>query len=498
MTSAQPATTRTATPRAGGRRGTPRATRPRRGQVGAFFDFDGTLIDGFSALAFYRHRLGRLEIGPAEAAQLLLVGLRGIDTQEEFAQGVAMSLRAWEGRSDDEIAELGERIFTQNLSGAIFPESWRLVRDHLAQGHVVVIATAATRYQVDPMARALGVEHVICTPTEVEDGILTGRAGGPVPYAEGKAEAVRAFAAEHGVDLKRSYAYSNGAEDVPFLEAVGHPQVINPEKELERTAQARGWPVHRFATRGRPGVDRIARTLGAWTGFFAGVGTGAVLGLLNGSHRQGVDLGLSFAGDLGLALAGIDVDVQGTEHLWSHRPAVFVFNHQSSLIDAMVTFKLLRTGYTGVAKKEAAAVPVVGQILSLAQVVFVDRGNSTNPEAALAPAVERLREGVSVAIAPEGTRSHTPALGAFKKGAFHMAMQAGVPIVPIVIRNAGELMWRNAKTLRSGVVQVVVHPPIPTHGWTAETIGEHVEEVRQIFQDTLDHWPAAPAEGTGP
>ena len=88
----------------------------------------------------------------------------------------------------------------------------------------------------------------------------------------------------------------------------------------------------------------------------------------------------------------------------------------------------------------------------LADMAFVDRGNTTQAKAALAPAVARLREGISLVMAPEGTRSATPALGPFKKGAFHVAMQAGVPIVPIVIRNAGELMWRGASTIREGTV----------------------------------------------
>ena len=95
-------------------------------------------------------------------------------------------------------------------------------------------------------------------------------------------------------------------------------------------------------------------------------------------------------------------------------------------------------------------------------------------------------------IAPEGTRSATPRLGPFKKGAFHVAMQAEVPIVPIVIRNAGELMWRGSQTLRPGTVEVGVLPPVDTSDWQRETIADHVAEVRGMFLETLANWPTEP------
>jgi len=467
-------------------------------RVGAYFDFDGTLIDGYSAAAFYRHRLGEFEVGPVEAAQILLIGLRGGTTTEQFADVLALSLQGWKGRSEDELTELGERLFRQRIAATVFPEAWRLVQAHRSMGHTVVIASPATRFQVEPLARELGVEHVLCTPVEVEGDLLTGRVGGPVPFAAGKAEAARAFAAEHYVDLSASYAYASGDEDVAFLAAVGRPHAVNPQKGLAGVAAERGWPVHNFAGRDRPGVEQVLRTLAAYGGVFSAFGVGIAVGALNRSRRQAVDLAFSLAGDLGLAAAGIDVQLQGEEHLYSQRPAVFVLNHQSSLLDALVVFKLLRGNFTGVAKKEAADIPVFGQFFKLAQFAFVDRGNTAQAKRALAPAVERLRAGVSLVIAPEGTRSYTPALGPFKKGAFHMAMQARVPIVPIVIRNAGELMSRDAKTLRPGTIQVLVHPPIPTADWTATDLDHRVRQVRQLFLDTLEHWPASSASGTEP
>ncbi len=467
-------------------------------QVAAFFDFDGTLIDGYSLKAFVRHHVRSMEVGPLDAGRMLLLGLRGVHSEGDFAEFFQLGLRAWAGRSADELTELGERLFVQGIAGSLYPEAWRLVAAHRRAGHTVVFASSATRFQVQPAARAMGVTHLLCTPVEIENGICTGRPGGPPLWRSGKAAAVKAFAAEHAVDLAESYAYSNGEEDVPFLETAGRPHALNPERGLAEVATRKGWPITRFAPRGRAGVEQVARTAATVAGMLGGFGTGLALGALSGRRRDGLDVGIALAGDLGSALAGIRFDVRGAEHLESPRPAVFLFNHQSAL-DVLILAKLLRGGFTGVAKKEAADVPGFGLAFRLADVAFIDRGNTAQAKEALAPAVQRLRDGVSLVMAPEGTRSATPALGRFKKGAFHVAMQAGVPIVPVVIHNAGELMWRGASTIRPGTVRVSVLPPVPTEGWTLDQLDEHVERVRNRYLETLGETvPATPADVAAP
>src|SRR3712207_6531873 len=137
-----------------------------------------------------------------------------------------------------------------------------------------------------------------------------------------------------------------------------------------------------------------------------GFAAGVALGALNGSRREAVDLGITLGGELGSALAGVRLDVQGAEHL-ATRPAVYLFNHQSQL-DVLVLAKLLRGGFTAVAKKELANTPGLGLAFRLADVAFVDRGDPAKARQALEPAVQRLREGISLVIAPEGTRSATP------------------------------------------------------------------------------------------
>jgi putative phosphoserine phosphatase/1-acylglycerol-3-phosphate O-acyltransferase len=176
---------------------------------------------------------------------------------------------------------------------------------------------------------------------------------------------------------------------------------------------------------------------------------------------------------------------------------VFVFNHQSAA-DVMIVGKLLERDFTGIAKIEAASAPLSGMLLKAGGVVFIDRADRAKAIAALAPAVEALKNGTSLAIAPEGTRSETPALGAFKKGAFHMAMQAGVPMVPVVIHNAIDAQPKHEKVFRPATVYVEVLPPVDTAKWTAKTLDRHVAEVRGMFLKALGQADAAPPVGARP
>ena len=207
---------------------------------------------------------------------------------------------------------------------------------------------------------------------------------------------------------------------------------------------------------------------------------GAAIGLLRRSRKTMVDVTGGVGSDLSLAVAGIDVDiVDGTEHLWSARPCVFVFNHQSKL-DPIVLAKLLRGGFTGVAKKEAANVPGFGQFFRLAGVAFIDRRqHDAGARGARArPSRSCATRASSLVLAPEGTRSATPRLGPFKKGAFHIAMQArGADGAD---RHAQRRRGHVARLADAapGHVEVCVLPPVDTSDWQRETIDEHVADVR--------------------
>ena len=123
------------------------------------------------------------------------------------------------------------------------------------------------------MARELGIEHILCTELETEQGVITGGIAGRPPWGEGKAAAVREFAKRERIHLKNCHAYANGDEDVPFLEAVGFPRPVNPGSNLARHARACRWPVVRFKTkRSQYHPVSLARTTGLFGGFAAAVG----------------------------------------------------------------------------------------------------------------------------------------------------------------------------------------------------------------------------------
>ena len=267
------------------------------------------------------------------------------------------------------------------------------------------------------------------------------------------------------------------------------PHPVNPGSDLLRHSRERGWPVVRFQSkRSQFHPMALARTTGLFTGFAVALGAGTVAGVLTQDRRGGVDLATSLFGRLGGQLANIRFKVIGEQNT-TQRPAVFFINHQSTLIDMLVTTRVVQRGFTVVAKAEVKQVPVLGQIFSMADVAFVDRSNTSKAVSALQPAVDRLRNGLSIAMSPEGTRSFSPKIGVFKKGGFHMAKDAGVPIVPIVIRNAGEIMWRNAKVVQEGTIEVVVHEPLPTANWTKADLDGWVPRMRQLYVDTIDDWP---------
>jgi putative phosphoserine phosphatase/1-acylglycerol-3-phosphate O-acyltransferase len=458
-------------------------------KVAAFFDFDGTLIQGYSAGALYAHRARNLELGPDEFLRTLRAALSGPLDEAAFEDLLVQGIRGWVGRTEDELMELGEQLFAQEIAGALFHGSWRLVRAHQNRGHTVVMATSATRMQAQPMARELGIDHVLCTELETEQGVLTGSLLGRTLWGEGKAAAVKDFAKRQRISLKNSHAYANGDEDVPFLAAVGFPHPVNPAPALARHAGERGWPVVRFRTRrSQFHPMALARTTALFGTFAAAVGAGAVAGALTFDRRGGMDLATSLFGRAAGQFGNIKIDVIGGQHT-TRRPAVFFINHQSTLIDALVTSNVVQRGFTIVAKAEVKRIPVLGQLLTLADVAFVDRADTSKAISAMQPAVDKLRRGVSIVMSPEGTRSLSPRIGAFKKGGFHLARDAGVPIVPIVIRNAGEIMWRNARVAQEGTIEVVVHEPVPTAKWTKADLDEWVPRMRQLYIDTLDDWP---------
>jgi putative phosphoserine phosphatase/1-acylglycerol-3-phosphate O-acyltransferase len=450
--------------------------------IGAFFDLDRTLVEGFSVYAFMQERLVNGSMSPREMqANLATLANYSLGrlSMSGAMQGTTQALR---GLSEQHFVEQGEQVFRKHLAQRIYPEARALVAAHLARGHTVAIISSATHYQIDPVARDLGIEHVLCTELEVEDGMFT---GGIVEscWKEGKARAARRLARRFQLDLSQSYFYTDAMEDLPLLELVGKPHALNPDLELAGVAAQRDWPVHRFDSRKSNWQDAV-RTGLAYGSMVPAMMVGLSARMLTGSPRHGANVTMSSWSDFASAAIGLDVRATGREHLWSQRPAVFIFNHQSAA-DALVMGSLLRQDFTGIAKIEAGRNPFTGPFLKSAGVVFIDLAQSDKAIDAMQPAVDAVKDGVSIVLAPEGTRSTTERMGPFKKGAFHLAMQAGVPMVPVVIHNARDAQPKGKVTFRPATVYVEVLPPVDTSAWTPAGLDKQIAAVRDMMLETL-------------
>ena len=467
-------------------------------KIGAFFDLDGTLVAGFTAVILTQERLRRRDMGVGELISMVTAGLNHQLGRIEFEELISKASGALRGRPLSDLEEIGERLFNQKIESRIYPEMRELVRAHMARGHTVVLSSSALTIQVGPVARFLGIINTLTNKFETnEEGLLTGGVVNPILWGPGKAAAVQKFAGENGIDLKDSYFYADGDEDVALMYLVGNPRPTNPEGKMAAVAKRRGWPILRFTSRSGGGIGAQLRTL-AGVGSVVPVAAGALgIGLLTRSRRRGVNFFTATWSQLLLTASGVQLNILGKENLTAERPAVFIFNHRNQA-DPVIVGALIRDNWVAVGKKELEGDPIMGTLGKVLDSVFIDRDNPTAAVESLHQVEERARQGLSIMIAPEGTRLDTTSVGPFKKGPFRMAMAVGIPIVPIVIRNAEIIAARNSTTMNPGTVDVAVFPPIPVTDWTLETLADRIAEVRQLYVDTLADWPVDELPEIGP
>ena len=455
-------------------------------QIGAFFDFDGTIIYGYSATTYLREQLKRGDVKIQQLPEL-------ISTMSKFSLGsIGFSAMMTEtsqflkGIDEKDYIEFGENLYKEHIAKLIYPESRALIEAHLEKGHTVALVSAATPYQVMPAARELGIKHVKCTNLEVNDGKFTGEVIKPTCYGMGKVDAAEQLVEKFKMDSQQCFFYSDSDEDIDLLEYVGKPRPLNPNSRLRRIANGRGWPVQDFSSRGNIGIKDYIRTFATQGSMLTSALAGLPIYALTGSVQKARNFSISLFADTACAIAGIELDVTGEEHIWSNRPCVFVFNHQSQA-DTIIVPALLRRDMAGVGKKEIGDVPIIGKLMQYGGTVLIDRDNTTSALEVMKPLVDVMKkEGRSVCLAPEGTRSTSTNLGRFKKGAFHLAIQAQVAIVPIVIHNAIDVAPRGQFVIRPATVKVTILPAVDTSAWSEETVAEHVEEVRDMFLVELD------------
>ena len=211
--------------------------------IGAFFDIDHTVLEINSGTKWVGYMWKTGQMSPWELVRAVgwTVKYRfGLLDFESMAQRV---IAQYEGKDEAPIEAEVQEWFQAEIAWAICTQAREAIAEHRDKGHVVALLTSATRYLSRQVAEALSVEHILCTEVEVSGGRFTGKYSPPACYGPGKVARAEMFAAEHGIDLDASFFYSDSYSDLPMLQRVGEPRVINPDPRLRRFAARNAWPV---------------------------------------------------------------------------------------------------------------------------------------------------------------------------------------------------------------------------------------------------------------
>jgi HAD superfamily hydrolase (TIGR01490 family) len=244
----------------------------------AFFDVDNTVMRGASIFHLARGLARRKFFTTREVAdfawkQAKFV-INGSEDLEDMASATEAGLAFVKGKRVDDVVSLGEEIFDELMARKLWPGTLALAQGHLDRGQRVWLVTATPVEIASIIAVRLGLTGALGTVSEVVDGVYTGRLVGAPLHGGAKAEAVRALAEREGLDLVRCAAYSDSANDVPMLSAVGRAVAVNPDSALRKHARAVGWEIHDYRRARMNQRYYVPAGLAAAAGLGIGVGLG--------------------------------------------------------------------------------------------------------------------------------------------------------------------------------------------------------------------------------
>lgn len=213
----------------------------------AFFDVDNTLSRGSTLFLVARGLARRGFFSPQMVLKFALAQTRFRLSGKEKAKEIANVRRAAlvfvKGHRTSELADIAEEIYDESISHSLWAGTVALAKEHLAAGREVWLVTASPLEMGEVIARRLGFTGALGSIAASVDGVYTGELHGDLLHGAAKADAVKRLAEETGLNLADCYAYSDSTNDLPLLEAVGHPCVINPDARLRRHAKAKSWPI---------------------------------------------------------------------------------------------------------------------------------------------------------------------------------------------------------------------------------------------------------------
>ncbi len=393
-------------------------------RTAAIFDLDRTLLRGASGPSIN-------EALAAEGLRTRLPGERLIYRSYEvfgenpigiaLARAAALTVRGW---PVDRVRAAGARA-AELLEAEVALYAPGLIAEHRRAGRTLVLATTTPEDLVAPLAEMLGMDAVLATRYASSRGAYTGRLEGGFVWGPGKLRVLREWADHNDVDLGQSFAYSDSANDLPMLSAVGHPVTVNPDPCLHVVAALRRWPVRHLDV--PPGVPTIG----------------------------GVEMF-----DIARYLVRPELfpyarfDIAGVENIPEKGPFILVANHRSyfDVVGlALVVQKRGRpTRFLG--KKEIFEAPLVGLVARALGGIPVERGGDGS--SSLVAAERVLRAGEGVAVLPQGTipggqEFFEPKLRG-KTGAARLAASTVSPVIPVGVWNTEAVWPRSAKLPRVG------------------------------------------------
>ncbi len=408
----------------------------------AFFDLDRTLLPQASGTIFGRHleeeglTTGASKVPGAE----LMVSIYDLFGETRINMQIAqLAVKAANGWSVKGVKKAAKNAVPELLE-AIPGYAKQILEEHRAAGRKIVIASTSPVVLMQPLADALGFDDVIGTHWKHQDGLFVGETDGPFVWGTKKREAIADWAKAHGMSLADCYAYSDSYYDCPMLEAVGTAVAVNPDARLAVVAGLQGWEIRNFDA--PPGVLKVlGRELQDW---------------LKPFRRPELAPMASW-------------DFSGVENVPDEGPAILAFNHRSYFDTVAMSLLVAKIGrpcrFLG--KAEMFDNPVVGPIARAVGGIRVDRGSGSGEP--LRQAIDALRAGEMVAIAPQGT---IPRGEAFfdpklvgRPGTAQLAIDAKAPVFPVGLWGTEDVWPRNAKApsldvVNRPLVQVRVGPPV--------------------------------------
>jgi HAD superfamily hydrolase (TIGR01490 family) len=215
-------------------------------QVAAFFDLDWTVLSCSSGSRWVRYLRRRRELTSALLLRSIYWSAQyklSILDMESVAGRLAATMT---GAAEQELIDKTRAFVHEELLETVTPAARARIESHRQQRHVLALLTSSTPYVAEPLARHIDIPHVLCTRLHVEDGRFLGTCERPTCYGQGKVHHAERFAQAHGIDLARSYFYTDSYSDLPMLLRVGERRVINPDARLLRHARRSGWEIEKW------------------------------------------------------------------------------------------------------------------------------------------------------------------------------------------------------------------------------------------------------------